>query len=175
MVRVPHIVSIALEATKKPVERICLPSRCIGSFKQQIASGSLSESSGAIGDMTTNKAGTAFPNVACSGSVPRLQSAFQSGVDQMGDNGINSGCEVSMCENNMLQKLPDGYVIGDRHIDGQSGRLVFALSPLAREAASRLGGGLSQEVKVLIVWVPDCNGEDVAPTLEAQGAEVSCV
>lgn len=82
---------------------------------------------------------------------------------------------MSKClESIELHELADGYMIGNRRLGGQRGELLFAISPLAQEAASRLGY-MSLEVKLLLVWVPEVNSEDVAPTLEAQGAEISCV
>lgn len=76
---------------------------------------------------------------------------------------------------NMLHKLPDGYLIDDRMMDGERGNLLVTISPLAREVALRLDGYKSLEVKVLILWVPVVNSDDVVSTLETQGAKISIV
>lgn len=162
---------MSLKAPRKPTDKPKDPSRYMGGLGQQNAPATLPESSGAMRNNTTKNGG-------CSGSVLGLGSAFHHGVDRGGeDNGINPGYEAAMSkgdENNVLDKIADGYCIAGRIVDGQEISLLVAMSPLARQVVAQ-NGGKYLEITVLLQLLPEGYSDPAVTQLEAQGVYIACV
>lgn len=75
-------------------------------------------------------------------------------------------------QNVEITKLPDAFVLGGRHIDGQDGYLVLPMSPLARNRMQGLGVSLKTTV-IVAVFVPMDYMCHVATYLESEGLELS--
>jgi hypothetical protein len=77
-------------------------------------------------------------------------------------------------ENSVIHKLSDGYLIGDRMVDGIETSVLVAISAPAQQVV--MANGLRYvEVKVLIQLIPDSNNDTLATILESQEAQISCV
>jgi hypothetical protein len=168
----------ALESPEKPAEQLAAPARYMGSHGQPNEPQGRSTASG-------NKEDSATKNVFVPGMfsgysqrfVPRVSSGRSPCFEGNENNGINPGSEADMGkppENSELHKYPDGFLIGDRVVDGVEGSIFLALSAPARQLVIA-NGYKYLEVTVLIQLIPQGNNSASVSILESQEAEVSCV
>lgn len=168
------MVKSSRKATEKPVERPTLPSRHIGSHGQQKASVSLPVAPNAI-DKIEGEAAT--ENVI----VPSMFSGYSHSLNpsvELGDKKIGlfsgEGCNMSEpCKIKDIHKFSDGYLIGDKMIDGEQGGALFVLDPLAQQKAAEMGLK-TVKVMVLLAWVPEGYIGPLATSFEEQGVFISC-
>lgn len=168
----------ALESPEKPVEQLAASSRYMGSHGQQSAPEGFLEPSKDKEISTTNN--VVVPGMFSGYSqrfVPRVSSGRSPCFEGKENNGINPGSEADMGkppENSELHKYPDGFLIGDRVVDGVEGSIFLALSAPARQLVIA-NGYKYLEVTVLIQLIPQGNNSASVSILESQEAEVSCV
>jgi hypothetical protein len=168
----------ALESPEKPVEQLAAPARYMGSHGQPNEPQSRSTASGTKEDSATNN--VVVPCMFSGYSqrfIPRVSSGRSPCFEGNENNGINPGSEADMGkppENSVVCKLSDGYLIGDRMVDGIETSVLVAINAPAQQIV-RANGLRYVEVKVLIQLIPDSNNDTLATIRESQEAQISCV
>lgn len=71
-----------------------------------------------------------------------------------------------------IDQLPDAYVLTRRHINGEAGSIVLAISPLARQVMQKQCVTMCDQISVAI-FVPMAYCSQVLSFLESEGLELS--
>ncbi len=165
------MVKMTRKATITPTDKPMAPARYMGGHGQQNAPEGFLEPS-KDKEISTTK------NVFVPGMFSGYSQRFVPRVSEGNENnGINPGSEADMGkppENSELHKYPDGFLIGDRVVDGVEGSIFLALSAPARQLVIA-NGYKYLEVTVLIQLIPQGNNSASVSILESQEAEISCV